>query len=256
MPDTPDVQVDPDVRKMSMAQMNKLSKQQLLAALKNVVSSPEPAALDDGHKVSVSSLKTMISEAILQVREDLLFEQRRLFESLEKRMNAEIEKISSKIQSFQQQVRDANEESFKIMDFEIEERLNRRSSVVFFGVKESDSADVQDRIRHDSEMLENLLKTLKIEDDVSKFRIRRIGMPSPGKTRLMHVKCEDIDTRNEVLRNRTQLKYMDEKVFVQPDMTKLQQRIAKNLRLELKQRRSRGENVIIRNHQIVPSRSS
>jgi hypothetical protein len=96
---------------------------------------------------------------------------------------------------------------------------------------------------------------MKITDDVSQFKIRRIGMPSIGKTRLMHVKCEVVDTRNEILKNRTLLKSLEKKVFVQPDMTKLQQQIAKNLRLELRQRRSQGENVIIRGNQIVPSRS-
>jgi len=41
---------------------------------------------------------------------------------------------------------------------------------------------------------------------------------------------------------------------VQPDLTRLQQERAKALRLELKSRREKGEEVVIRNNKIVPSR--
>lgn len=77
----------------------------------------------------------------------------------------------------------------------MEERFNRRSNVVFFVVDEADSvSDVQAQIRHDSEIFESLLRKMKITDDVLSFKIRRIGILSPNKTRLMHVKCEDVDT--------------------------------------------------------------
>ena len=96
---------------------------------------------------------------------------------------------------------------------------------------------------------------MEIHSDLSYYKIRRFGFLTPNKTRLMHVQCNDTETRDNILRNRTKLCFLKaRRVFVQPDLTRMQQVRAKALRKELEQRRGMGEDVVIRNNKIVPSR--
>lgn len=240
-----------DVCKMNATQIGKLTKSQLAVALKNAI---ESSSGSDG-SITTDSLKNMLSDAVFQVRKELLSEQQRLFSSLEHKMGEKICKLTEQISTMRRNFEAEQEKLVSIVDSELEERLGRRCNLVLHGVEEADStADADSRKAHDRDALASVLRSMNIPDDPSTFRIRRIGVPSSSKCRLLHVMCRDVSTRNAILRNRTLLRTLDKKIFVQPDMTPMQQQAAKTLRAQLKLRRDSGENVVIRNNKIVPAR--
>ena len=242
-----------DVRKLSHAQINKLTKNQLTYALKNAISSS--GSVNDQPQITTESLKNMISDAVSRVREDLLKEQQRLFASLEQKMEKRISEICTKVDTLTNDFEKKCDLFMNAMDAEFEDRMSRRSNVILYGVEEAEaSADADSRKAHDMSAFNRLLKTMDISEDPTSFKLRRFGVPTANKCRLLHVRCPDNATRDNLLRSRTKLRFLDRKVFVQPDLTRVQQERARDLRLELKNRRERGEDVIIRNNMIVPLR--
>lgn len=252
MADSPNVSLlFSDVCKMNASQISRLTKSQLTTALKNAIDSSS----EGDCTITTDSLKSMLSDAVFQVRRELLSEQQRLFASFEQRFDERISEITEEISTVRRNFKTEQENLMSIVDSELEERLNRRCNLVLYGVEEADSsADADSRKAHDRDALASVLKTMNVPDDTSAFRIRRIGVPASNKCRLLHVVCKDVSTRNEILRNRTLLRTLEKKIFVQPDMTLMQQQTAKSLRAQLKHCRDSGENVVIRNNRIVPAR--
>ena len=83
MSDSPDVSLlFNDVRKMNSSQISKLTKHQLTIALKNAISSTD-LANDD--RVTASTLKPMIADAVFQLRQELLSEQQRLLSTFQQK---------------------------------------------------------------------------------------------------------------------------------------------------------------------------
>ena len=86
----------------------------------------------------------------------------------------------------------------------------------------------------------------------SKVEIRRIGKVLKDKPRLLRVKFSDNISRDAVLRRSKYLrnsKYKD--VYINKDLTPLQQTEQHALREELRRRRSRNEDVVIYDDKLV-----
>ena len=85
--------------------------------------------------------------------------------------------------------------------------------------------------------------------------IRRLGQPTADKARIMIVSCSNMDVRRNILKNASKLKSYrtpnDKRVFILPDMTKMQIEADKKLNDELWRRRNRGERVVIRRGRII-----
>lgn len=81
-----------------------------------------------------------------------------------------------------------------------------------------------------------------------------------GERKLVFVKFKQISTKSEVLRQARRLRTVDnpdlKKVYINPDLTPIQQREDRALRVELKSRRQAGEKVIIRGGRIVTAREA
>jgi molybdopterin converting factor small subunit len=211
--------------------------------------------MNDQCQITSDSLKNMISDAVFRVRQELLSEQQRLFASLEEKIEKQIGEICRKVNDLTSNFEKNSDHLLNVLDIEFEDRMSRRSNVIFYGVEEAEAlADADTRKAHDQRALNHLLKTMEVSEDSSSFKLRRFGVPTPNKTRLLHVQCKDIAMRDNILRNRTKLRFLHQKVFVQPDLTSMQQERAKALRQDLKRRRDMGEDVAIQNNKIVPSR--
>ena len=75
--------------------------------------------------------------------------------------------------------------------------------------------------------------------------VRRLGKPNKEKPRLLRASLPDPSKRQEVLRRAKLLKNSTFKnVFIQPDLTRMQQEIEPSLRKELKDRREQGDVMI------------
>ena len=149
----------------------------------------------------------------------------------------------------------------KITDI-VEERLERDRRVknlVFFGVKEApDDVIGQDRAKHDVKLLKKLsseINGLEIkENDIdSSFRV---GKKTAGKVRPLCIRFVSTSVKARVLRNGKELRNSSEewkkKVYIAPDLTRTQRTENKRLYEELKARRDKEEDVVIKNGKIVP----
>ena len=122
---------------------------------------------------------------------------------------------------------------------------------MLFGVPECDGT-IEERKEHDTnfcnEMLEELLDS---EEDYEK--LHRIGKLKPGVPRPLCLKCESVEQKNRILRSSKGLRNIEKykSVFINPDRTRMQLEIDKNLREELKRQKLEGKDVIIFREKII-----
>ena len=97
-------------------------------------------------------------------------------------------------------------------------------------------------------MLEELLDS---EEDYEK--LHRIGKLKPGVPRPLCLKCESVEQKNRILRSSKGLRNIEKykSVFINPDRTRMQLEIDKNLREELKRQKLEGKDVIIFREKII-----
>ena len=97
---------------------------------------------------------------------------------------------------------------------------------------------------------------IKIDQTVVPKSIRRLGRPVANVSRPLVVECLNAEDRLTFLRSTRNFKNLSEtdnlrKVVIQPDRTRLEQNQHRELVSELKSRRAKGEEVMIRNDKIV-----
>ena len=245
-----------NARKMSASQLSKLTKQQLCEALKDAISSAGNTKSSTNsigqENISLESLKAMISDAVNEVRNDLIKEQKQMFSLLEENLKKRVTDLSDKLTNLENQFNYQFENALSEMEREFADRHQRRMNLVVLGVDESRSQDVEQRKAHDVEKVEALMEQMKLKVDVPSLRISRIGTPGPlGKTRLLHIRCISEEQKLKILKNKFLLKSSSSKVFIHPDLTKRQQSQRKEMEVKLQLRRDNGENVVIRHNKIV-----
>ena len=135
---------------------------------------------------------------------------------------------------------------------EFEARDLRKNNIIISGMKEKTEGSVEERKQHDIELVKDIMKEIGAEDASCKH-VLRIGRPQTDRPRLMKVICSDFDSKQKILQKARELRNnpLYNKVFINADLTPLQQRKQKALRDELKQRKQLGENVKIRYGKIV-----
>ena len=105
------------------------------------------------------------------------------------------------------------------------------------------------------EFLSSKLDLNETEVNSGLTQLKRLGERTVGKNRIIIVTCENSEIRRKMLQNATKLKDFrtpeNKKVFINPDMTKLQMEENMKLNDELWRRRNDGERVIIRRGEIV-----
>lgn len=134
----------------------------------------------------------------------------------------------------------------------------RRKNVIVSGLQEKSHGTIQERIDHDIEKCEELLSALDIHDcDIQ--RTIRIGRPRPDGVRLLKIEFSKESVKRSVIRNAKSLRNSKDanyrNVFINPDETYLQRIQSKRLRDEIKTRKQKGEDVVIRNGKVVPRNS-
>lgn len=138
------------------------------------------------------------------------------------------------------------------MCVESTERWKKREYLIVSGIAEHTSGNVEERKKKDGEAISRLAEEIGVNDLAPK-EVSRIGRVDPAKPRLLRFKCEDIDTRRQMLRDSKNLRKSDhfQGIYINPDLTKYQRIRDAELRKEVKKRRGGGENVGIRRGQIV-----
>lgn len=135
---------------------------------------------------------------------------------------------------------------------EMESRMHRMNNVIISGIPEMSSGTVNDRIIHDVEAVDKVCQEVGVKN-TRNFKVLRVGKPHPDKPRLLKVTCPDTVMKQQILRNSKALRTVKayKNVFINEDQTPIQQKQSKALRSELKERRDRGEDIVIYRNQIV-----
>lgn len=136
---------------------------------------------------------------------------------------------------------------------ELEERNRRRTNLILSNLPEKTDGSAEERKEWDAAKVQSLLESLTHFNRSAILYAHRIGKMNSVKPRLLRVVCRDLDTKSTILRKAKDLRTMPEfrSVFVNHDLTPIQQKEEKSLREELKLRKSSGENVVIRRGKIV-----
>lgn len=172
-------------------------------------------------------------------------------ESLEKSN----ETLRSRNMQMEEEIKNLREnQSEELSEFanEMERRTFRLNNLVVSGVSEKVDGTIHERKLDDMIFCTKLCEDIGVKADFES--ITRIGKGNfTARPRLIRVKCKSLEIKNDILRNAKKLHDLPSfrGVYINPDRTKLQQRNDKFLRDELKRRKERGEDVIIRNSKIV-----
>ena len=140
---------------------------------------------------------------------------------------------------------------------EIEERGRRRPNLIISGIAERVDGTLEERKQWDKSHVEEIFKDLGELNNDHISHIFRIGNLNSKRPRLLRIVCSDIKTKSAVLLRAKTLRSMPqhENVYINPDMTPMQQEQNKRLREEFKCRRSQGEDIVIRRGKIVPKKN-
>ena len=104
----------------------------------------------------------------------------------------------------------------------------------------------------DEKEVSTVLTELPDGSGVKACHVHRIGRHIPGKSRLVYVVLNCESEKKSILYNAKKLRMPPYRnVFVNPDLIGAQREINNRLRSELKNRREKGEDVLIRNGKIV-----
>ena len=146
------------------------------------------------------------------------------------------------------ELRRSNEDNITELMLEMEQRIQRSGNIIIFGIPEQSHGTVEERRSLDAGAVDQLLS--EIDEEVPKSRslhIHRLGKPRDDRSRPLRVSGFTVGQKLQVVRSSRSLRNSDsyKNVFVNSDLTPRQQREARALRAEMKQRRENGENDLV-----------
>ena len=138
---------------------------------------------------------------------------------------------------------------------EIRDREARASNLIIRGIEESNEDDGTARRQHDKDKLVAIASQLNV-NDISIAACHRIGSKNADKMRPVRITLNDSSQRKALLRASKNL--MDnaetEGVFIGPDLTRAQLQADYNLRVERRDRQSKGESVKIYRGKLISTK--
>ena len=140
---------------------------------------------------------------------------------------------------------------------EFESRDRRKNNLILSGIPESENGTADERKEKDLSTVKSLFFALDWTNIDAVSTVYRIGKMNPSRPRLLKVICASAESKRSLLsksknlRNVTQYK----NVYMNPDLTPLQQVQNKQLREELRRRRDLGEDVKIQRGSLVASKA-
>ena len=201
-------------------------------------------------------LNTFKRELRVEMKEELRGE---LSAMLSKLLKEEMSVLRQQITEQKKEIEDlkvnittrTNDLSESVMN-EISLRHRKRDFLIVTGLSESTSGSLEERKRHDSNLIDEIVTVLKC-DDFKPEDVTRIGKISSTRPRLLRLKCTDSNARKILLVKSKELTRSQKfkQVYINPDLTHSQRERNRELREELKRRREQGENVKIRYNKVV-----
>ena len=140
---------------------------------------------------------------------------------------------------------------------EQKERERRASNIMIYNIPESQSAEAEVRISEDVSVVDRIFGSLGIQEEITVEKCIRVGKKVSDKNRVTKVVLKDKGMKGKILRKARVLKGNEEfdKVFIGPDLTRMQRTEQQELRKELLDRREKGEtDIFIRHGKIVQAK--
>lgn len=210
-------------------------------------SSPKPGGIG----LTLADIKDLIEKSTKQLLTSLRGEVDGL-KSMMSKLLERVDEIEKQSGLLQDRCKTLEHDQANLL-FEMEERDRRKPNLIVSGIPEKADGSVNDRKQWDMEQVEALFGNLvDLNENVVKA-IYRIGNTNSAKPRLLKVVCRDVYTKRDLLSKaknlRSEPKYQN--VYLNTDLTQLQQKENKKLREELQRRRNAGEDVVIRYGKVV-----
>ena len=125
---------------------------------------------------------------------------------------------------------------------EREEIMRRKYQLIITNLKEVNSA------QEDMNQTTELLKLLKLDEEIQINELIRMGKSQKDKPRLIRITLKDLSTKRKILAKATTLRDIPEdskfaKVYIKPNLTPQQLQESKNLQEELRARRLQDPNL-------------
>jgi len=152
------------------------------------------------------------------------------------------------------EVEETSKSLFSSITQEVEDRNRRRHNLIVSGIPEEEQGSVEERKEADKTKVVTLMNDLYDDwDDDNVAHVHRIGINVSKGPRLIRVICRGETVRHEILRRAKKLRNLPthSHVYINPDLTVFQRVENRQLRSELKLRKSQGEDVVIRNGKVV-----
>ena len=135
---------------------------------------------------------------------------------------------------------------------EFHNRMARSNNIIIQGILEKNDGSVEERSRFDESEVKGVMNKIGISG-VEISNVHRIGKKRSDGSRLLKVRVNDPAKKVEILRKCKDLKKFESHkgIYINPDRTPMQQEKDKHLRDELKDRREKGEDVVIFRDRVV-----
>lgn len=167
------------------------------------------------------------------------------------------ERQAAEIDSLKEALAKATAEKLAVFD-EMEDRDRRKTNLIVSGLEEKHEGSIDVRKEWDKSKTSQLLTHLGIPTEDACYEdmvttIYRVGRERSDGNRLLKIVCKDQPAKRDILRKAKELRSNSiyQNVYINPDLTPMQQEESKRIRSELRSRRDKGENVIIRRGKIV-----
>ena len=136
---------------------------------------------------------------------------------------------------------------------EILEREKRKNQLILFNIKESDKDEAKDRKAEDTNEVNRILESINAPSEYD--MINRVG-PKGATPRPVKIKLKNQDDQTKILKAAKNLKGTE--IYINKDMTPLEQAEHRRLVMELKRRRGEArsnEQWVIRRNKVINVRS-
>lgn len=201
---------------------------------------------------TLDTIKSMLNEQKVEIVskiEELSIKVTNLVSRIDQ-IESSIQKVAKTQNEHRKEIDDIKEflSSTSTMDGileEVEQRQFRASNLILFGLPEADSGTVSEREEFDGERFKEIADTLGVAN-VGWSHSFRLGKVQSNKPRPLRVKITEPEKKSQLLRRSKNLRNsLYRNVFIKHDLTLLQQANERKLRIELKERRDRNEDVRI-----------
>ena len=214
------------------------------------------STLNENLKSLLNDLKIEIFNKLDDVNSNILSLASRI-ESLEVSLSSikatqnnqqhEIQTIKQAISSTTNNINSLQE---RVLD-EVEQRQRRVNSIVVFGLTEQTSGSAEQRQKMDEQDFHAITEVLNMKN-VECTSCTRVGKIESGKTRPLRINVKTLKDKAQLISRSKQLKNSRfNRVFLKPDLTPSQQLMDKRLREELRERRSKNEDVVIYRGKVI-----